>query len=427
MIRKLSKNFLSLFLGEGISHLLGFIVNAYIARVLSVEGFGIISYGLAFLTYLLLFSNMGLTTLGVREVAKDKEKTKIINEITSTRIFLTFILCAIFLILLLTIPGDILTRKIILLYLATGIPYAFYLEFVFQAREEMEFIGIGRITQYSGYLILVVIFLKTKQQILSVPLSYLGGYFLATIFLLFVFIKKYGKLSIAIKPITSYHLLVSALPIGLATIIYQAVMNFPVICLGIFHSQKEVGLFSAGFKIIILLLIIERIFYYLFFPIFAKQAKQNQNNLGRSFAFFSQLVLGITFSITIIGLIFAEKIITAIYGSDFISGTGILRILLLYFMIAPLNTIWGYGLIALNQEKKFFSVIVVVAFLNLILTIILGYLQKGIGVASAILFSELCGLFLMKKNLNSVAKFSLSTFLSRKELKNLFLDNDTIR
>ncbi|MEO0184855.1 MAG: flippase [candidate division WOR-3 bacterium] len=422
MIKKLSKNVLSLFLGEGLGHFLGFIVNAYIARILSVEGFGIINYGLAFLTYLLLFSNMGLTTLGVREIAKDKKNTTIVSEITGTRISLTFILCITFLILLLVIPGDALTRKIIFLYLLTGIPYAFYLEFVFQGREEMEFIGIGRVIHYSGYLILVIIFLKTKGQILSVPLSYLGGYFFATVFLFIVFLRKYNRLSITIKPINSYHLLISALPIGLATIIYQAVMNFPVICLGIFHNQKDVGLFSAGFKIIILLLIIERIFYYLFFPIFSKQAKQNLANIGKSFAFFSQLVTGITFVITIVGLILTEKIITIIYGTDFVAGTGILRILLLYFMIAPLNTIWGYGLIALNQEKKFFNVIVVIAIMNLLLTVILGYLFKGIGVAFAILISESYGLFLMYKNLNSVVQFRLFTFLNVNEIKNLLQD-----
>ena len=420
MIKQLSKNFLMLSLSEGLSHFLGFVVNAYIARILGVSGFGLINYSLAFLTYLLLFSNMGLTTLGTREVVKDKNNIKIIGDIISTRILLIIILYIIFLLFLLLLPGDTLTKKIILLYIITGLPNAFYLEFIFQAREEMEFIGLGRILQYAGYLILIFLFLKTKEQILAVPLSYLGGYLLATLFLVLVYFKKYPRLVFSFKPVNFYNILGVSLPIGFATIVYQAVMNFSVICLKMFHNETEVGLFSAGFKIIIFLLIIERIINYLFFPIFSRQANQSQEMLKKSFIFFSQLVLGITILVAIIGGIFAQNIISLIYGTSFNQGAGTFRILILYFIIAPLNTIWGYGLIALNQEKKFFKVIVVTALTNLILTIILGYIFRGVGVALAIFISELCGLILMKQKLNSVINFSIFTMFNKKEIKLIF-------
>uniref|UniRef100_A0A7C6EKM2 Flippase n=1 Tax=candidate division WOR-3 bacterium TaxID=2052148 RepID=A0A7C6EKM2_UNCW3 len=416
MIKRLSKNFFFLILGEGLSHLIGFVVNAYIARILGVKGFGIINYSLAFLTYLLLFSTMGLPTLGAREVARDHNNMRIIGEIIGTRFFLTLFLYIIFLLSLLIIPGNPVIKKIIFLYILTSIPYVFYLEFVFQAREEMEYVAGAKIIQYLSYFILILIFLKSKNQIFSVPISFLGSYIIATLFLLIFFIQKYKKIYLSFDPLKSYQRLLTALPIGFATIIYQALINLPVICLGVFHSEKEVGLFSAGFKIILLLLIVERAFYYLLFPIFSKQ---DQKKIGKSLAFFSQLILSITFLITIIGLIFAKNIITMIYGADFTPGSEILRILLLYFMIAPLNTIWGYGLIALNQEKKFFNVILLIAISNLILISILGYLLKGIGVAMALFISELFGLLIMKRNLNSVVYFNLFSSSEFKDFKDL--------
>lgn len=398
---------------------MGFIVNAYIARILNVDGFGLINYSLAFLTYLLLFSNMGLTTLGAREVAKNKDDTKIIAEITGTRILLTIFLCTLFLVFLVILPGSLIIKKIILLYILCALPYAFYLDFVFQAREEMEFVGAAKIIQYACFFIFVFLFLKNEKQILSVPISYLCGYITATVFLILIFFKKYGKFYFILEIRNIYSILIAALPIGFATIIYQAVMNFPVISLGIFHSKSDVGIFSAGYKIIFLLLIVERIFYYLFFPILSRQAKQSQAIFEKSFIFFSQLALCITLFITIAGIIFARQIITTIYGTEFLLGAGILRILLLYFLIAPLNTIWGYGLIALNLEKKFFKVIAITSSINLILIIIGVYLFKSTGVACALFISEFLGAILMKKELNSVVKFSLFTFLSKNEIKNI--------
>ncbi|MEO0095312.1 MAG: flippase [candidate division WOR-3 bacterium] len=417
MIKKLSKNFFILIFGEGFSHFIGFIINAYIARVLSVEGFGIINYCLAFLTYLFLFSTMGLPTLGTREVARDNSNIRIMGEILGTRLFLTLIFYVISFLLILIIPGNALTKKIIFLYILAGIPYAFYLEFVFQAREEMEYVAGGRIIQYSSYLILILIFLKNKEQIIAVPLSFLGGYITATLFLFLLFLHKYKKINLSLNPLKSYQMLINALPIGLATMIYQAAMNFPVICLGIFHNERDVGFFSASFKIIILLLIIERVFYYLFFPIFSTQ---DQKNIGKILTFSSQIILSITFLITVLGIIFAQNIITLIYDSDFAPSVRVLRILLFYFMIAPLNTIWGYALVALNQEKKFLCVIIIISILNLILTIVLGYLLKATGVAIALFVSELIGLIIMKIKLNSVVQFQpFSSFKSR-DIKDLF-------
>ncbi len=417
MIKKISRNFLFLSAGEMLSHFLGFIANAYIARTLGVDGFGLINYCLAFLTYLLLFNNVGLTTLGTRELAKDRNNTNSIGTVVSARLILTIFLYILFLVFMAIIPGEPLTKKIILLYLISGIPNALYLEFVFQAREEMQFISIGRIIQYAVYVVLIVIFLKTERQILAVPVSYLVAFILATICLMLVYYRKYAELKFSLNMADFLRILKTALPIGIATIIYQAVMNFPALCLGIFHSKVDVGFFSAGYKIIILLLIIERIFYYLLFPIFSRRAHQDKEIIRNTFIFFSQLVFGISLVIGATGVIFAENIIIYVYGIKFASAAIILRILLLYFIFAPLNTIWGYGLVALNQEKKFFMVIVITAVTNIVLMVILGYQFKGIGVAVAFLVSEFFGVILMKRKLNTTINFPIFKMLKKRELR----------
>jgi O-antigen/teichoic acid export membrane protein len=65
-MKKVSRNFVSLFASDGLSRVFGFVATVCIARTLTVEGFGLIHYGLAFLTYAMLFTNPGLTTIGAR-------------------------------------------------------------------------------------------------------------------------------------------------------------------------------------------------------------------------------------------------------------------------------------------------------------------------------------------------------------------------
>jgi len=71
-MKKVSRNVLSIFFSDGVTRIIGFVATVYIARVLVVEGFGLINYGLAFISYALLFANPGLTIIGAREVDVDR-------------------------------------------------------------------------------------------------------------------------------------------------------------------------------------------------------------------------------------------------------------------------------------------------------------------------------------------------------------------
>ena len=87
-MKKVSRNFLAMFFSDGITRLIGFAATVYIARVLAVEGFGLISYGLAIVSYALLFANPGLTVVGSREVAKTPQDRRFIEEMVGLRIVL---------------------------------------------------------------------------------------------------------------------------------------------------------------------------------------------------------------------------------------------------------------------------------------------------------------------------------------------------
>lgn len=404
-MKRITKNFASLFISDAVSRILGFFAIVYIARMLSVEGLGIISYGMAFFTYALLFANPGLTTIGAREIAKDHNNRRIIEEILGLRLTLASLIFLLFIIGLIVIPGKPITKNIIFFYLLSLFPFAILLEFVFQGREEMGCIGISRLVQYSIYVILLFILLKISHDILMVPISFFIGYCAAAGILIFVFLNKYKSVRIRFSLRSWRNLLIVSFPVGLAVIFNQASLNLPPIILGVFHSKVEVGVFSAGFKIIIMLLIIERVFHYVFFPVISKQFIHAPEKLRSSFTFLTRLLFAITIPLTFGGIILADNLITFIYGAGFEGAIIIFRILLLYFLVAPVNTIFGYGLVSINQERRFFKIITYTALINLILIIILGINFKGQGAAIALFISEIIAIVLMNRELKKFVKF----------------------
>ena len=80
--RRILKNFVSLSFSQIVTKALGLVSVAYLARVLGAEGFGKIGFAQAILAYFMLLVNLGLSTLGTREVARNREEiSRYVNNI----------------------------------------------------------------------------------------------------------------------------------------------------------------------------------------------------------------------------------------------------------------------------------------------------------------------------------------------------------
>ncbi|UCD20369.1 MAG: flippase [candidate division WOR-3 bacterium] len=404
-MKTISKNFLSLFFSDGITRIIGFAATVYIARVLAVEGFGLINYGMAFISYALLFANPGLTIIGAREVAKDPKDRAFIEQTLGLRLFLAVIIFVVFAIGICLLPGEGMTKQIILIYSATLFPFAILLEFVFQGREEMEYIGAGRILQYVVYLLLLLLLVRSSLDLLAVPFSFVLGYAVSAVFLLLVYIRKYRIFRPRFSMVRWRAILAAAIPVGLAIIFNQVTISLPPIVLGLFRTNYEVGIFSAGYKIIFTLLIIERVFYYVFFPVLSRDYAEHPAKMKSNFSFLTRFLFALTIPLALGGLMLAPGIINIVYGPVFSEAAAVLRILLLYFMIVPVNTIYGYGLIAMDREKRFFRIIAMTAAVSTLLIILLALRFGVYGAAAALLVSEAISISLMRWELQRVIRF----------------------
>lgn len=91
------KNFVSLSGGELFSKAIAFITTIYLARVISPEGFGIIGYATAFVSYFLLFIDFGFDIISVKKIANDKSQIeKYVNNIISFRLLIASIAFLVF-------------------------------------------------------------------------------------------------------------------------------------------------------------------------------------------------------------------------------------------------------------------------------------------------------------------------------------------
>ena len=138
--RRIAKNTSVLFIAQITSYLLGFFITMYTARYLGVAGFGIISLGISITGIYGVFADMGLSTLMIRDIARDKTFTnKYITNIAIIRVLLVILMVALVAITVNLIGYNQVTTSVIYLLTLSTIITAFgsILTSVFQANEKM--------------------------------------------------------------------------------------------------------------------------------------------------------------------------------------------------------------------------------------------------------------------------------------------------
>ncbi|MCX5686378.1 MAG: oligosaccharide flippase family protein, partial [Candidatus Omnitrophica bacterium] len=92
-MEKLSKNFIWMAASNIVASLFSVILFIYLARALEPEAFGYISYIFTLIFFLANFIDMGLSTYGTREVAKNRSlASNYVSEIVTLRFFIAAII-----------------------------------------------------------------------------------------------------------------------------------------------------------------------------------------------------------------------------------------------------------------------------------------------------------------------------------------------
>ncbi|MCK4533828.1 oligosaccharide flippase family protein, partial [bacterium] len=115
--RRITVNFLFLSTANIISKGLVFITVIYLARILGPANFGKLIFAQAFIVYFMLVTNLGLSTLGIREIVRNKDKINdYINNIFALRLVLSGISFCLLLVFVSLIRKPVEIKYLIVVY-----------------------------------------------------------------------------------------------------------------------------------------------------------------------------------------------------------------------------------------------------------------------------------------------------------------------
>jgi O-antigen/teichoic acid export membrane protein len=391
-MKHVTVNIVSLFSADMIRRILGFVSVVYLARVLGASGFGMINLGFAVLAYGAVVSAAGLPTFGMRHVAQGGSDD-IVGVIFSERlasafcIFIFIAICS-----FLWIPAGI-ERWVVLVFAAAMFPQALFLDWYFQGKETMKIIGAARVCSSAVYTALAVALVHSPEQILWVAGAAVLGDTCASLILIRKFKKEHPEVRLLHSP--SFGLLKQSLPLSIGVVIAALVTNYPPFVLGIFQSTAEIGIYSAANKLVFFLLIGDRLLSSVFLPASMRKQEEAPQKLASMISIATHWILIVALPIAVGAVLFADRFIVLVFGDAYIDATGVLKILVWYFFLTMLHTVFTSGLIAVHQEKAYGRIMAATAFLYGVL-VALGAIYFGaLGAAFGVVLAEGASLLLM--------------------------------
>ena len=121
-------------------------------------------------------------------------------------------------------------------------------------------------------------FVRTDSSLIMIPIGWIVGVSCQAIFLWRQSLRYKERNETNLSG-SSIDLIKLSLPFGFASLIAQSVTQFPIIYLGITDPEAG-GVFSIAFRVIILMLVVDRVFYTLFFPSITSVIKEGENKLS---------------------------------------------------------------------------------------------------------------------------------------------------
>lgn len=147
-VQRIAKNTAALTIASIATTVIGFVFIMYVTRYLGAEGFGILSFALAFTAIFGVFTDIGLSPLTIREVARDKSLAKkYLGNIAVLKIILVIATVGLIALSINLLGYPEQTINVVYLIALSVVFNAFSTMFysIFQAYERMEFVTIGRI------------------------------------------------------------------------------------------------------------------------------------------------------------------------------------------------------------------------------------------------------------------------------------------
>ena len=322
MAQSVKVNYILNLINTGTQMLFPLITFPYVCRVIEADGIGQINFFQSIISYISLFTCLGIPMYAIREIARDRSDVIQMNrtamEILLLHSMLTLVGYAIVAILCLTVPQIQVNIPLFLILSLTIFFTAIGCEWFYQGIEDFKYITIRGLIIKTVSVVLLFIFVKSKTDLLYYGCYTVFGVLGGNIFNFFRLRKYIHRENIIFSELHIKRHVKPVLKVFSFSVVTSIYLQLNTVLLGFLKNALAVGYFAAATKVMQMLLTMSACLGSVMMPrashLIAENKEDEFNRLiQKSYDFTLAIALPMT-----IGLIFcAPSLITALCGVKF--------------------------------------------------------------------------------------------------------------
>jgi len=389
--KRVAKNISWLTAGNLASGLANFLAVIYVARVLGAADFGQLQFAMAFLSYLALLVDSGLSMFGMREIARSRQRAGSI----SLNLFLLRFAIALFVYLaaaaaLFVVPLPAALRWLFLTVFLLLFNRALNADWVFQGLERMEFIGLAKFTAAAGSLVLIFLLVRSPADLLRVPLVQAVSGILVSAMVVGLLFQRLARSALSELSVSEWpRYLIAALPLGASLIMIQIYNNLDTIMLGFMSSREVVGYYNAAYQVFYVFVGLFYIWLSVAMPVMNRRFKDDLAGAERFITKYARLTALGFVPLIVLTFITAGPLIRLVFGAAYAPASAALAILIWNLFSVVFGSIFGaLILIPAGRFNRYFYAVLAGAAVNFVFNFILIPPFSFYGAALATLLAE---------------------------------------
>lgn len=349
-LRLVLKNAAALSAANVLSKVISAVVVIALARYLAPETYGEYNEALSFVSTFILFADFGLSNYMVQEGSRDESVLPLyLGNTLSFKVFTSLVIYVLMVNLMHTANfNQSIQYMIMIIGLASGLNSLDSTVYnYFQAKQQMYNAAFYQFlsTFFIGALTILVI-LK-KENVVMISVSQLVTAILISL-MLYTHLRRHIRLEFDMRLLIV--MIKRGLPYGIATIFLYVYFQIDMFMLTLMRSSLEVGIYSAAYRIISVLLIIPGILTSVLYPILfqlgVESKEKHQETIEKIFKVLGSI--GIPGSVLL--FVLANPLMTWLYNNHFPQSIPIMMILSWFFAMECLSFSLGDVLTTTNRQ-----------------------------------------------------------------------------
>lgn len=348
-LRLVLKNAAALSVASVLSKAVSAVVGIAVTRYLGPGTYGEYSEALAFVSTFILFADFGLSNYMVQEGSRDESVLPLF--LGNTLLFKTFTSLAIYALMLVLMPGGLsqsVRSMVIVFGLASGLNALDSTVYnYFQAKQQMYYAAFYQFL--STFLIgaLTILVVLEKQNVVMITAAQLVATVLISL-MLYAHLRREIRLKFNFSRLLE--MLKIGLPYGIAVIFLYVYFQIDMFMLTLMRSSFEVGVYSASYRLIAILLLIPGIVTSVIYPILFQLGVESKNKHRETIEKIFKVLSAVGIPGSVLLFVLANPLLTWLYNNRFQESIPIMMLLSWFFALECLSFSLGDVLTTTNRQ-----------------------------------------------------------------------------